>query len=84
MKPPADRRLDMQGSGIDLPAPARPRYGLRWPLIVLVATILGAVSSLLAWQFTRALGKPTTPWQSLVIRPAHRGRISSAAFPASP
>ena len=33
MKPPADRRLDTSGAGIDLPAPARPRYGLRYPLV---------------------------------------------------
>jgi len=66
MKPPADRRLDVQGSGIDLPAPARPRYGLRWPHVFVVATILGAVSSMLAWQFTVALGKPAD-WKSLVI-----------------
>jgi two-component system LytT family sensor kinase len=67
MKPPADRRLDVQGSGIDLPAPARPRYGLRWPHVFVVATILGAVSSALAWQLTLALGKPTTYWKSFVI-----------------
>ena len=67
MKPPADRRLDVQGSGIDLPAPARPRYGLRWPHVLMVATLLGAGSSLLAWQFTVALGQPTTYWKSLVI-----------------
>jgi two-component system LytT family sensor kinase len=67
MKPPADRRLDMQGSGIDLPAPARPRYGLRWPHVLMVATLLGAGSSLLAWQFTVALGRPTTYWKSLVV-----------------
>jgi two-component system LytT family sensor kinase len=67
MKPPADRRLDVQGSGIDLPAPARPRYGLRWPHVFVVATILGVVSSVLAWQLTLALGKPTTYWKSFVI-----------------
>jgi len=67
MKPPADRRLDAQGSGSDLPAPARYRYGLRWPHVFAVATILAAVSSLLAWQFTLELGKPTTHWKSLVI-----------------
>jgi two-component system, LytTR family, sensor kinase len=67
MKPPADRRLDMQGSGIDLPAPARPRYGLGWPAVFLAATILGALSSLLAWQFTLALGKPAAHWRTLVI-----------------
>lgn len=67
MKPPADRRLDTNGAGVDLPAPARPRYGLRWPLVFAVATLLGVLSSALAVQFTRALGKPTPNWTSLVI-----------------
>ena len=67
MKPPADRRLDTNGAGVDLPAPARPRYGLRWPLVFGVATLLGILSSVLAVQFTRALGKPAANWTSLVI-----------------
>jgi two-component system LytT family sensor kinase len=67
MKPPADRRFDNNGAGIDLPAPARPRYGLRYPLVFAVATLLGVLSSALAVQFTRALGKPATDWTSLVV-----------------
>jgi two-component system, LytTR family, sensor kinase len=67
MKPPADRRLDTTGAGVDLPAPARPRYGLRWTLVFGVATLLGILSSVLAVQFTRALGKPAANWTSLVI-----------------
>lgn len=67
MKPPSDRLLDMTGAGIDLPAPARPRYGLRRPVVLGVATLLAIVSSALAVSFTRALGKPTTNWMSLVI-----------------
>ena len=67
MRPPADRRFDTSGAGIDLPAPARPRYGLRYPLVFAVATLLGVLSSALAVQFTRALGKPTTDWTSLVV-----------------
>jgi signal transduction histidine kinase len=67
MKPPADRRFDIRGAGIDLPAPARLRYGLRYPLVFAVATLLGVLSSALAVQFTRALGKPTTDWTSLVV-----------------
>jgi two-component system LytT family sensor kinase len=67
MKPPADRRLDTTGAGVDLPAPARPRYGLRWPLVFAAATLLGVLSSALAVQFTRAIGKPTPNWTSLVI-----------------
>ena len=66
MKPPSDRLLDMTGAGIDLPAPARPRYGLRWPVVLVVATLLAVLSSALALSFTRALGKPTTNWMSLV------------------
>src|SRR6476469_4856244 len=67
MKPPSDRLLDMTGAGIDLPARARPRYGLRWPVVLAVATLLAAMSSALAVSFTRALGKSTTNWLSLVM-----------------
>jgi two-component system, LytTR family, sensor kinase len=67
MKPPSDRLLDTSGAGIDLPAPARPRYGLRWPVVLGVATLLAVLSSALAISFTRALGKPTTDWTSLVV-----------------
>jgi two-component system, LytTR family, sensor kinase len=67
MKPPADRRLDANGTGVDLPAPARPRYGLQWPLVLLVAAILSVVSSALALQFTLASGKPATYWRSIVV-----------------
>jgi two-component system LytT family sensor kinase len=64
MKPPADRRLDASGAGSDLPAPARPRYGLRFPLVFGVATLLGVLSSALAIQFTRA---PITDWTYIVV-----------------
>ena len=57
----------MTGAGIDVPAPARPRYGLRWPSVLGVATLLAAVSSALAISFTRALGRPTTNWATLVF-----------------
>jgi len=67
MKPPADRRFDTNGAGIDLPSPARPRYGLRYPLVFAVATLLGVLSSALAVQFTRALGKPAADWTTLVV-----------------
>jgi two-component system, LytTR family, sensor kinase len=67
MKPPSDRLLDTSGAGIDLPAPARPRYGLRWPVVLGVATLLAVLSSALAISFTRALGRPTTNWTSLVV-----------------
>ncbi len=67
MKPPSDQLLDTSGAGIDLPAPARPRYGLRWPVVLGVATILAILSSALAISFTRALGRPATNWTSLVV-----------------
>jgi two-component system, LytTR family, sensor kinase len=67
MRPPADRRFDTRGAGIDLPARARPHYGVRYPQVLGVATLLGIVSSALAVQFTRALGRPETDWISLVI-----------------
>ena len=67
MKPPSDRLLDMTGAGIDLPAPARPRYGLRWPVVLGVATLLAVLSSALAVSFTRALGRPVTNWTALVF-----------------
>jgi two-component system, LytTR family, sensor kinase len=67
MKPPPDRRLDLNGSGTDLPAPARPEYGVRWLHVLLVATALGCLSTTLAWQFTRFIGKWTTPLSTLVI-----------------
>lgn len=67
MKPPADRRLDTNGTGADVPAPARPRYGVQWPLVLLVATMLGIVSSVLALQFALSIGKPPTDWRSIVV-----------------
>jgi signal transduction histidine kinase len=67
MRPPADRQFATDGAGVDLPAPARLRYGVQWPLILVVATVLGIGSSLLAWQFTLAVGKPPAHWRSLVV-----------------
>ena len=67
MKPPSDQLLDTSGAGIDLPAPARPKYGLRWPSVLGVATLLAILSSALAISFTRALGRPATNWTSLVV-----------------
>ena len=67
MRPPDDRRLDATGAGTDLPAPARPRYGLRWRVVYAVATLLVIISSALAAQFTRALGKPVTNWATLFL-----------------
>lgn len=67
MKPPTDRRLDLYGTGTDLPVPPKVPRGVRWPLVFLVATALGLLSSALAWQFTRWLGKPEISWQTLAI-----------------
>src|SRR5215210_6595170 len=66
MKAPADRR-EQRDPCTDLPIRTHLRYGLQWKLVLLVATALGAVSSVLAWQFTLALGRSLAYWQSLVV-----------------
>ncbi len=53
--------------GTDVPAPPKVVRGVRWPLILLVATALGALSSGLAWQFTHWLGRTDIAWQQLAI-----------------
>jgi signal transduction histidine kinase len=67
MKPPADRRLDLYGTATDQPVSTRPQGGLRWSLVFFTATLLGLLSTTLAWQFTVALGKTDTSWRSLLI-----------------
>jgi two-component system LytT family sensor kinase len=67
MKPPADRQLDLYGRGTDLPAPPKTPTGVRRPLIFAVATALGVLSSALAWQFTRSLGRVDISLQQLAI-----------------
>jgi signal transduction histidine kinase len=62
-----ERRTEPPPTGIDLPVRPQPRYGLRWPLVMLVATLLGLLSSTLAWQMTRSMGFPAAPWRSLVV-----------------
>ena len=66
MKPPADQQLDTRGAGTDVPIVGRPRYGVRWPLVFLVATALGMLSSALAWQATQSLGKEAPALATLV------------------
>jgi signal transduction histidine kinase len=66
MKPPADQQFDTRGAGTDVPIVGRPRYGVRWPLVLLVATALGMLSSALAWQATQSLGKQAPPFRTLV------------------
>ena len=53
--------------GTDVPAPPKVVRGVRWPLILLAATALGALSSGLAWQFTHWLGRTDIPWQQLAL-----------------
>jgi two-component system, LytTR family, sensor kinase len=67
MKPPADRRLDLRGAGIDLPLTAPPRYGLRGSFVFLMATLLGLLSTAVAWNFTVALGGPQVEWTTLLL-----------------
>ena len=52
MKPPPDRLLDIRGTGTDLPPRLRPKYGVGWMHVLVVATALGLLSTTLAWQFT--------------------------------
>jgi two-component system, LytTR family, sensor kinase len=65
MKPLADRRSDLYGSGTDVPAPPRVLHGVRWPVVFAFATALGVLSTALAWQFTRWLQRPEIGWQTL-------------------
>jgi signal transduction histidine kinase len=67
MKPPADLKLDLHGSGTDLPAVAPRRYGVHWSVIFIGATLLALFSSLMAWRFTVSLGRETTYWRTLVV-----------------
>jgi signal transduction histidine kinase len=67
MKPPAELKLDLQGSGTDLPNVAPPRYGVHWSVIFIGATLLALFSSLMAWRFTVSLGRETTYWRTLVV-----------------
>ena len=67
MKPPVSQQLDPSGARRDLPAPVRPRYGVPWSLVFFVATLLGLVSSMLAWQLTAALERPGTYFRWLVV-----------------
>ena len=67
MKPPPDQQLDLSGAARDLPISVRPRYGVPWPLVLLVATLLGIVSTTLAWQLTMALERTATYFRWLVV-----------------
>ena len=58
MKPPADRLLEFNGAGTDMPAFAVTRGGVRWRHVLTVATALGVLSTTLAWQFTVLLEQP--------------------------
>jgi two-component system LytT family sensor kinase len=67
MKPPPDRLLDIRGTGTDLPPRPRPKYGVGWTHVFVVATALGLLSTTLAWQFTRFVGKWPTSLGTLII-----------------
>jgi len=67
MKPPADRRLDFHGAGTDLPLAAPHRYGLRGSAVFATATLLGLVSTTLAWQFSTSLGPGHVSWPALLL-----------------
>jgi len=72
MKPPSDRRLDLNGTATDHPLSgrglsARPQCGLRWSLVFFTATVLGLVSTTLAGRLSVTLGKPETDWRALLI-----------------
>jgi signal transduction histidine kinase len=67
MKPPPDRLLDIRGTGTDLPPRLRPKYGVGWTHVFVVATALGLLSTTLAWQFTRFVGKWPASLGTLVI-----------------
>jgi signal transduction histidine kinase len=67
MTPPNVLRLDNGHAATDLPVRTQLRYGLRWHLVFAVATLLAILSSGLALQFTRTLGRPVEHWRSLVI-----------------
>jgi signal transduction histidine kinase len=68
MRPPADLRLDINGAGTDQPVTSPPkRYGLRWSMAFLVAGVLSAISSTLAWQLTLLLGYDAPRWSKIVL-----------------
>ena len=67
MKPPPDRQLDIRGTGTDVPSVSGHGHGVRGAHIFIVATVLAAVSTTLAWQFTRLFGKWATPLRTLII-----------------
>jgi len=67
MKPPADRQLNLDGTGTDVPAAAPLRYGVHWSIIFVAATLLALFSTLMAWRFTVSLGHEPKYWRTLVI-----------------
>jgi two-component system, LytTR family, sensor kinase len=67
MRPPHDQQLDLSGATRDLPLSVRPRYGVPWSLVLLVATLLGIVSTTLAWQLTMSLERTATYFRWLVV-----------------
>jgi len=66
MKPPADRQLDATGAGTDHPVTPR-RYGVSWPVVIMAATLLGGISSLMAWNFIRTVPGGHAHWSLSTI-----------------
>jgi two-component system, LytTR family, sensor kinase len=67
MRPPADRLIDLHGRDSDRPARATTGVGVSWPQALLAATILGLLSTTLAWQFTRISGRLDTQMSTIVV-----------------
>jgi signal transduction histidine kinase len=67
MKPPADRQLDLQGAGSDVPLPPPLDCGVRWRTVFVVATLLGVLSSAMAYQLSSSTGRAQEYFRSLVI-----------------
>jgi signal transduction histidine kinase len=67
MRPPPEQSLDIHGTRTDQPARMVAKCGVSALQIFAAATVLGLLSTTLAWQFTRFFGKWTTPLSSLVI-----------------
>lgn len=66
MRPP-DTRHRQLGSGTDVPVGPKIVRGVRRWIVFLAATGLGLLSSTLAWQFTRWLGRGDIAFETLAI-----------------
>ncbi len=62
----AARTIVVDAAGTDVPLPPRVSHGLRMTIVLLVAAALTLLSTVLAWQFTLAMGRPV-PRLTLVL-----------------